>query len=121
MASRFAERFEQLARPAMMREFGVDVVYSNGIGTVSTTALVSGTQYDQSDGMTLTRHEYVDFLIPVSALVIGGSSVTPTRQHTITWNSKTYKVTSPQGEDVFGYDDENQLILRVHTILTATS
>ena len=100
--------------------FAVSITYSDGSYSVTVPAVVSQTQYEQSDGQSLTRHVYRDYLIQASALILNSVVTKPARHHTITEGSKTYKVASPIGEDVFGYDDENELILRVHTILTAT-
>lgn len=98
--------------------FAVSITYSDGSDSVTVPAMVSQTVYEQSDGQSLTRHVYRDYLIRAAALILNGVVATPARYHTITEGSKTYKVTSPSGEDVFAYDDENELILRVHTILT---
>lgn len=100
-------------------DFAVSITYSDGSNTVTLPAMVSQTVYEQSDGQSLTRHVYRDYLIQASALILNSVVTKPVRHHTITEGSKTYKVTSPSGEDVFAYDDENELILRVHTILTA--
>lgn len=100
-------------------DFAVSITYSDGSHSVTLPAMVSQTLYEQSDGQSLTRHVYRDYLIQASALILNSAATKPARHHTITEGSKTYKVTSPSGEDVFAYDDENELILRVHTILTA--
>jgi len=102
-------------------DFAVSITYSDGSDSVVVPAVVSQTQYEQSDGQSLTRHVYRDYLIRAAALILNGTVAKPARHHTITEGSKTYKVASPVGEDVFGYDDENELILRVHTILTAAT
>ena len=99
-------------------DFAVSITYSDGSDSVTVPAMVSQTVYEQSDGQSLTRHVYRDYLIRAAALILNSVVATPARYHTITEGSKTYKVTSPSGEDVFAYDDENELILRVHTILT---
>lgn len=101
-------------------DFAVSITYTRGAASVTVPAVVSQTQYEQQDGQVLTRRAYRDYLVEASALVLNGSAVTPQRYDTITEGSKTYKVTSPDGEDVYGFDDENELLLRIHAILVDT-
>lgn len=121
MASLFSQRFEARARPAFLQQFGVDVTIVDGSYTTNVTALVSGTTFETSDGMVSTSIETRDYLIQASKFIINGARTTPARGMKITEGSKTYTITEPAGQSAFAYDDENQQILRIHTVLTATT
>lgn len=116
MPSRFAERFEAWARPAFRREFGVDIAYVRGATTISgLVGLVSSSVFETSENFGVTSIETRDYLIQASTLTI-----TPQRGDKITEDGRTYTVTEPSGQPAFAYDDENQQVIRIHTVLTRT-
>lgn len=100
-------------------DFAVSVSYSDGSHSVTLNAVVSSTVFESGGGFEITRSEYRDYLIESSTLILNGITTTPGRGDTITENGKIYRVTSPDGEDAFAYEDENRLLLRIHTVLVS--
>lgn len=98
-------------------DFAVSISYVRGASTISgLTGLVSSSVFESADGMGLTRVETRDYLVEASTLAI-----TPQRADKIIESGRTYTVTEPAGQSPFAYEDENQLILRIHTVLTRTA
>jgi len=99
---------------------GETITYSNGSGTVSLTCAVARTEFETVDMNGITeRVEMRDFLVVASDLVISGSAVTPSRGHTITWDSGTYELMSPGREPVHEHVDQHAYMFRIHTKRTA--
>ena len=99
---------------------GETVTYADGSGTVTLTAAISRTNFDvvDNEGM-VERYEMRDFLVVASDLVIGGSTVTPSRGHQITWESSTFEGMAPGKEPVCSFVDQHNHMYRVHTKRTA--
>lgn len=103
--------------------FGEAVTYSNGVGTVSLTAVrTDAREMIVGDVALLVSTGLADWLIVWTELTIDGSVVTPVRGHTITTAvGSTYEVLPrDQDSEVYEREDPDGIWIRVKTKLTGT-
>jgi hypothetical protein len=81
--------------------------------SVSVSATIGRSEFEQADGEVLTRFRSVDFLIRPADLVLSGSEITPARGDRIDWNGATYEVMDDSGRPADR--DEHGKLWRVHT------
>lgn len=102
-------------------DFGVAISYQRGTLTVPLNALVGSTVFETSAEFGITRTETRDYLFDPTLLILGGLLKLPERGDVIVENNRRYVATSPQGQSTYVYEDENRLMIRVHTTLTKDS
>lgn len=98
----------------------VEVVYARGEHTVTLSATVGKTQFEQTDDYGIIRRsESRDFLITADDLVLDSVKVEPLPGDRIldrigdAWH--IFQVGAPNGEPPFRVADPGRLALRVHT------
>ena len=99
-------------------DFGITITYKRGVTVLGNAinALVGESQFEVAQDFGFTRHETRDYLIAV-----GSISSLPQRGDTITEGTNVYTVTSPGGGPAYRYEDEDWLMLRIHSSLTTGS
>lgn len=99
-------------------DFAVLIDYGDGVSSIATgiSAIAENVGVEVSTEFGVTRYETRDYLFRVSDL-----SRKPQRGDKITEGSKIYAVSSPGGQSEWQYDDENQLLYRVHTVFDRDS
>lgn len=95
--------------------FATTIVYQRGTQTVSLTAMVSDSQVEVVTSFGATGYETRDYLVQPSLLVIG-SAILPAEGDRIIEGGKTFVVTKPGGVREWRYEDENRLLMRIHTV-----
>ena len=98
-------------------DFGVSISYQRGTLTVTFKAIVSSTIFEAETSYGVTRTETRDFSFSPSRLILQSAVRLPERGDKIVENGRTYIVTEPGGQPCYQYDDENRLMMRVHTTL----
>lgn len=98
-------------------DFAVSVAYKRGSHSVTFDALVSSTVFETSTEFGITRLETRDYSFAPANLVITSQVRLPERGDKIVEGGRTYIVSEPSGQPCYGYDDENRLMIRVHTVL----
>lgn len=96
-------------------DFAVSVTYTRGASSVTLTAIVEPSLFDNNQALGITRVETRGYLIPASDLILGGSATLPIAGDKITEGTRTYIVPKTRDEPTYEYADENRLILRVNT------
>jgi len=100
---------------------GVSVTYSDGAGSVSLTAVVGETDWDETDasGDVISSYQSRDFIFLLSDLDDLTASL-PDRGHTIVdADGYTYTLMAPTGLKPWRWADRNRKWIRVHTKKTA--
>jgi hypothetical protein len=98
-------------------DFGVSISYQRGTASVSFTALVSSTVFESEASFGITRTETRDYSFVPSRLILGSAVKLPERGDVIVEGGRKYIVTEPVGQPCYQYDDENRLMMRVHTTM----
>ena len=101
MPSLFESRFEDVAMPMLETEFSVSVTFQ--VGTKSSEAFIAignDREYDSIELETglpikLTMR---DWLLPVSSLVIAGTTIAPKAGNRITYGDEQFEVVPVQGK-----------------------
>lgn len=100
MPSAFDAYFEQNAMPVVESQFGVDVTLQVGSKSSSTfTAIGREREYESIEletGLPI-KITYRDWLLPLSALVVNGSTVVPKRGDRIIEGEDAYEIVPIQG------------------------
>lgn len=96
-------------------DFAVTVTYTRGAASVSLTAIVEPSLFDNNQSLGITRVETRGYLIPASDLILSGSATLPIAGDKITEGTRTYIIPKSKDEPTYEYADENRLILRVNT------
>ena len=101
MGSRFCDRFETVAMPMLETEFSVTVTFA--VGTRSTDefiAIGSNREYDSIELQTGLPIKLVmrEWLMPVSSLVIDGSSVVPRSGNRVIVGDEEFEVVPIAGK-----------------------
>jgi hypothetical protein len=102
-------------------EFAVTVTYSRGASSVTITAVVQASVFEVSNEFGVTRIESRDYVIKPSSLNFGSGVTVPIRGDLITEGGNVYIVTAPDGAPVYGYDNFQRLLLKVHTTMKTGS
>lgn len=119
MASRFGNTFQERVIPAAERAFGVTITYLRRGDPVTLTAFRDSSVFESSNAFGVTQTKSKDFLISVANLVLRGAAISPEKGDMIEADDKTYVVTSLPGGRPDEYDDDNELMWRVHATLKA--
>ena len=105
---------------------GHSVTYRRDEATVSLTAVPTAPlqQVVNDAEAVLEEVQYRDWLIDPDDLVIDSTEVEPAFGDEIDWedpngNTVTFEVVAPVGDQVWRWTDENQTLLRVHSLKTA--
>lgn len=98
----------QALRPAG----GVAVTFSQGVTTISATAIPGTTRIEAEsiDGAYRTD-KIQDFIFKTEDLL----GLLPARGDTIAWGTRLFEVIQPAGGRQYSYSDQFQRITRVHT------
>lgn len=102
-------------------DFAVSVIYQRGTLTVTLDAVVSQSVFESGTDYGVMRVETRDYLFKPSALVLNAKTITPERGDKIIEDGRTHIVTEPAGLPAYVYDDENRLMMRVHSVLSKES
>lgn len=89
------------------------VTYTRAAASVSVSAVIGRSEFEQTDGEAITRFRSVDFLIRPEDLVLSGSAATPARGDRITWGTGVYEVMDSGGRPA--NRDEHGTLWRIHT------
>lgn len=104
---------------AMQRVQGVDITYQrpSASQSVALSKAVPGrsTHDINQDGMTIEQVKSRDYLVLVSALVLGGSATLPRKGDRIVEGGKTYAVLCMGTEAQWKYTDQSEQVIRIHT------
>lgn len=106
----------QLAADSMWRSLktaaGVSVTYSQGVSTVTATAVPGNTamEMQNTEGM-VTTERIQDFIFAVADLL----DLIPKRNDKISWGSRSFLVVHPAGGRQYSYADPYHTLYRVHT------
>jgi len=105
------------ARAAARQVRGESGTYSRGASSLAVTVIRGATSWDTSAPYPGVRvgDRSIDFLIPVSQLVLSGVQWEPSRNDEIDVNGVTYKV-CPNGDSqqLWQYHDRDRTIFRIH-------
>lgn len=93
-------------------DFAVSIIYRAEHGDQYLTAMVDSSTFETSNQFGVTSFETRDYLIAATDVV-----VMPERGDQIIEGGRVYIVTNPAGQPAWQYDDENQLLVRIHTTL----
>jgi len=100
-------------------EFAVSITYSRRGDPVALKAIQDSSVFESSNAFGVTQTKSQDFLISVASLVLRGAAISPEKGDVIEMENKTYVVTSLPGGRPDEYDDDNELMWRVHATLKA--
>lgn len=101
-------------------EFAVEITYSRRGSPVRLSAIQDSSMFESSNQFGITQTKTKDFLIEVAALIIAGELTEPAKGDVICLGNKTYVVTAQPGGRPDEYDDDDELMWRVHATLKAT-
>jgi len=102
------------------KHMSLGVVYARGADSVSLSATVGRTVFEQADELgVIHRSESRDYLIRAEDLVLAGVLTTPRAGDRITETDgaliHTYEVNAPGGEPPWRFSDPHRIALRIHT------
>lgn len=96
-------------------DFAVTVTYTRGGHTISISAIVEPSLYDNEQALGVTRVETRGYLLKAEDLVFGTDTGLPQYGDTITEGSRTYIIPKSKDTVPYEYADENRYIVRVNT------
>lgn len=102
-------------------EFAVSITYTRGGQSVDLKALQDSSLFESSNQFGITQTKTKVFLIEVAKLILGTVTIEPAKGDVIVCGAKTYVVTAPPGGRPDEYDDDDELLWRVHAVLKAVS
>lgn len=91
---------------------GTTITYARGATSLTITATVGQTQFEQDTQFGVLTIRTRDFIFPVADLAALDE---PARGDTITEGSDVYEVLPEPGVPAFRYSDHGQTIVRVHS------
>ena len=103
---------------------GQTITYKRGTATVSLTAVVGQSQFEDvtSTGEIRQLSKTVDWIVAPSALVLDGSVTVPQRGDQISKaDGSTYDVLPGTEGTAWQYSDGRQALLRIHTVKRVAS
>ena len=100
-------------------DFAVNITYARRGESVALKAIQDSSMFESANSFGITQTKTKDFLIEVSKLALCQCLTAPEKGDTITVGEKTYVVTAQPGGRPDEYDDDDELLWRVHATLRA--
>lgn len=97
-------------------DFAVSITYRRGGASLALTAIVGSSVSESANDSGWTQLRIRDYLIKSSAFDFGTGVTKPKVGDRIIDNGVTYVVTQMNGGHEWLYEDDDHLILRIHTI-----
>lgn len=115
-ANRMIEAVAKLAAD-FSSHAAVTITYSRGSSSVAdVSATVALTSCEVMDGEVLVTHQFRDYVIQASALVIDDAQITPQNGDRITEESgDVYEVTAPKPMNAYDSIGPLNSVLKIHT------